>query len=122
MTRTSLSANAGACFASADHARGDAGPRTRSWRPTNSERRDRRTTDPCGSIDGAARHGSHELEASRVQRLIHRVVSAAYRQWLYDSESLIRTEPRARFGGTRICSYRTGETPDLEQLKIGPKA
>ena len=51
----------------------------------------------------------HELEASRVQRLIHRVASASYHQWLYDSESLRRLLTEGGFGGTRICSYRTGE-------------
>ena len=64
----------------------------------------------------------HELEASRVQRLIHRVASASYHQWLYDSESLIRLLTEGGFGGTRICSYRTGETPDLEQLENRPES
>ena len=64
----------------------------------------------------------HELEASRVQRLIHRVASASYHQWLYDSESLIRLLTKGGFGETRICSYRTGETPDLEQLENRPES
>jgi predicted SAM-dependent methyltransferase len=63
-----------------------------------------------------------ELQANHVQRLIHRVASGSYHQWLYDSESLIRLLTEGGFNETRICSYRKGETPDLDQLEHRPES
>ena len=64
----------------------------------------------------------HELPLPRVRQLIHRVASASYHQWLYDSESLVRLLNEGGFGETTICSYRRGETPDLDQLEHRPES
>jgi predicted SAM-dependent methyltransferase len=63
-----------------------------------------------------------ELRANRVQRLIHRVASASYHQWLYDSESLVRLLRESGFNETSVCSYRQGETPDLDRLEHRPES
>jgi predicted SAM-dependent methyltransferase len=64
----------------------------------------------------------HELEAPLAQRMIHRVASASYHQWLYDSESLTRLLAEGGFSDTRVCAYRKGETPDLDQLEHRPES
>ena len=66
----------------------------------------------------------HELQATFAQRLTHRVASASYHQWLYDSESLVRLLGKGGFNETktRICAYRKGETPDLDQLEHRPES
>jgi predicted SAM-dependent methyltransferase len=59
----------------------------------------------------------HDVQGSASQRLIHKLVSAAYHQWLYDAESLCSLLEEGGLPRHRVCGYQEGDVPELEKLE-----